>query len=83
MNARNSQEEGRPTTERTVCYCCDVTGEDIRAAVRRGARDFERLQEITGACMGCGTCLGDLERALRRSVSEQHAGRNGQHVLPL
>ncbi|MCR9143423.1 MAG: (2Fe-2S)-binding protein [bacterium] len=83
MSGKTSQQKDRPTTEQTVCYCCDVTVDGIREAVRKGARDFDAMQEHTGACMGCGTCLGDLERALRRTVSEENAGRNGQQVLPL
>lgn len=83
MTARPTENERLPATEQTVCHCCNVTQDNIQAAVQQGARDFERMQEITGACMGCGTCLGDLERALRRALSENRAVRNGQHVLPL
>ena len=70
------------TNARTICYCCDVSAAEIEAAVRRGAREFERVQEITGACMGCGTCMGDVERALRRAISSENASRKGQQTLP-
>ncbi len=83
MAAQRSNRKPASDAAQTLCYCCDVSHDDIRDAVQKGARDFERMQAITGACMGCGTCLGDLERALRRAISEQRSGRNGQQVLPL
>jgi NAD(P)H-nitrite reductase large subunit len=67
---------------RTICHCGAIDSDAILAAVRQGARDFERVQEITGACMGCGSCMGDLERALRRAVSHELARRHGQQLLP-
>lgn len=82
MTAQLSDIQRAQVTARTVCHCCVVSDAEIAAAVHKGAREFETVQEITGACMGCGTCIGDVERAIRRAISHQRAGQGGQQLLP-
>lgn len=68
---------------RLICYCYEVDVAAIEAAVAAGARDIDSVQERTGACMGCGTCSGDLDRAIVRAISRKQASRGGQQTLPL
>jgi len=39
-----------------VCLCNAVTDSDIAQAVSAGAHDLERVQNMTGASTGCGSC---------------------------
>lgn len=68
---------------RLICYCYKVDVAAIEAAVAAGKRDIESVQEHTGACMGCGSCSGDLDRAILRAISRKRASRGGQQTLPL
>ncbi len=57
----------------TVCYCNEVTLDEIKRAIKDGARSLEELQEATGACTGnaCedknpsgGCCETDIRKIL-------------------
>ena len=47
------KEKGSP---RPLCYCKQVTEEDVVEAIRRGARSVEEVEEMTGIGNG-GHCL--------------------------
>ena len=50
---------------RIVCTCMDVDYHTIRKAmVEHTARTVEEIQEITGAGMGCGCCIPEIEEIL-------------------
>jgi ferredoxin-NADP reductase/CRP-like cAMP-binding protein/cytochrome P450 len=40
-----------------VCHCMHVSEETLRAAIRRGATTFTRLQQATGCGTVCGGCV--------------------------
>lgn len=42
--------------DRVICYCNNVTCEDIKKAVQDGAKTLEAVQEATGAATICGRC---------------------------
>ncbi len=43
-----------------LCYCEWLTREEIVAALPH-VRDLKQLREVTGACMTCFGCEGDLD----------------------
>lgn len=51
--------------EKIVCNCMNVTIGDIRNAIRDGAKNFEEVQEITGAGTVCGSCAEYAENVVR------------------
>ncbi len=44
--------------KKIVCFCEDVTEEEIREAINQGFRDIESLKRFTGTFMG--PCQGKL-----------------------
>lgn len=50
--------------EETICYCLDVTGNDIKEAVDNGATTFEEVQEKTGAGSICGSCEDNVRELI-------------------
>jgi len=47
-----------------ICFCEEVTVQDIHNAIKDGATTVEQLTEVTGAGLACGTCIEDLEEIL-------------------
>lgn len=46
--------------EDMICYCSGTTMEKIKQLVDSGTRDLEKISELTGACMGCGSCEDEV-----------------------
>jgi bacterioferritin-associated ferredoxin len=47
-----------------VCICAHVRECELRAAIRRGARNEEAVGEACGAGTGCGTCIERIDQLL-------------------
>lgn len=47
-----------------ICFCEDVTVQDILAAIQEGATTVDDLTKMTRAGLACGTCIEDLEQIL-------------------
>ena len=55
----------RPTGDSlTVCHCMLVGLATIRTAIDAGAESIAEIQNVTRACLGCGTCRFDLYELL-------------------
>jgi bacterioferritin-associated ferredoxin len=47
------------------CYCTGVTQKRVlRAMAETGARSFDDLRRITGACTGCQSCRREFDQLL-------------------
>lgn len=54
--------EQKMDNNRVVCGCYKVTEQDIKNAVKNGAKSFEEVQAITKVGTGCGKCVhGNME----------------------
>ncbi|MCB1327465.1 MAG: (2Fe-2S)-binding protein [Spirochaetales bacterium] len=53
-----------------VCICRQVSEDDIRRAVERGAHTFEAVQQQTDCSTGCGTCEQAVRALIRRYLPE-------------
>jgi NAD(P)H-nitrite reductase large subunit len=40
------------TNQEIICYCKQVTKNEVESAIRDGAKTLKEVQEITGACTG-------------------------------
>ena len=40
----------------TICFCMNVTVQDVQDAIANGAKTLEEVVEATGASTGCGGC---------------------------
>jgi NAD(P)H-nitrite reductase len=55
----------RISTGKVLCSCVGVTREEIQAAIKRGMRKVEALQENLRVGVTCGTCLQDLRELVK------------------
>lgn len=60
---------------RVVCFCMNVTDEEIEDAVLEGARTYLEIQERTKAGTVCGQCKEDILRLLDKYTKE-HFGES-------
>lgn len=56
--------------EKLVCNCTGITVGDIRKAIENGARDFEAVQEATGASTVCGGCIDYAQNVAKEILAE-------------
>ncbi len=49
--------ENKMEDNKIVCGCYMVTEEDLKNAVKNGAKSFEEVQAITKVGAGCGRCV--------------------------
>ncbi|WP_242985416.1 (2Fe-2S)-binding protein [Vallitalea okinawensis] len=47
-----------------VCACFDVSEEEIREAVKKGATTVEAVGEATNAGTGCGGCQSRIQELI-------------------
>ena len=50
--------------DEVICFCEEITYQDILNAIRNGAKTVEDITEMTNAGLACGTCISDLEEIL-------------------
>ncbi|MBQ5696669.1 MAG: (2Fe-2S)-binding protein [Clostridium sp.] len=44
-----------------LCYCYNVSVDDIKRAIENGASNFDEVQEATNCGKGCGSCLAEIK----------------------
>ncbi|WP_271715554.1 (2Fe-2S)-binding protein [Anaeromicropila herbilytica] len=42
--------------DKIVCNCMNVTVQDVKDAIDKGASNLEEVKEVTGAATVCGAC---------------------------
>ncbi|MBI4186184.1 MAG: (2Fe-2S)-binding protein [Chloroflexi bacterium] len=58
------------TEDAYICRCEEITGDEIMAAIRQGARSIDAVKRRTSACMGL--CQGrSCERLIVRLISQE------------
>lgn len=68
-----------------ACPCYDVSGKAFRDLIARGETDPAKIQEITGAGLGCGMCEERIRLVIQEAVSaarEETAPASGPCALP-
>lgn len=58
-----NKRENKVEENKIVCGCFKVTEQDLKNAVKNGAKSFEEVQEATKVGTGCGHCI-ENNRAL-------------------
>lgn len=51
-----------------TCPCYDVSGESFRKLIESGVTDVKKIQELTGAGLGCGMCEDRMFMVIRDAV---------------
>lgn len=54
-----------------VCFCQEVTEQEIRDEMARGARDLADISERLGVATGCGRCAGSACGVIAAARAEQ------------
>lgn len=57
--------------DKTVCFCHDVTIQQISDAIDKGAKNLEEVQQATGAGTGCGGCVDHLTNVVEELLKKQ------------
>lgn len=55
-----------------VCFCFNITSEDIRMSIEKGADSIHEVRKKTKAGMGCSRCLGSVERVTYKLLKENN-----------
>ena len=70
MNNRTKQ------GKRVVCFCYNVSEDEIVAAIQNGATTLMEVRRETNANTGCGGCGEDVKKLLRKYAPQVAAGEN-------
>ena len=44
-----------------ICYCFNISVDDIERAIENGADTFQEVQDATNFGKGCGSCLAEAK----------------------
>ena len=58
--------------EETICFCYNVTRQEIEKAMQEGAVTLLDIRRVTNANTGCGGCREDVKRLLRKYIKKHH-----------
>ena len=64
MSTSNRTTQGK----RVVCFCYNVSEDEIIAAIQAGATSLMEVRRETNANTGCGGCGEDVKKLLRKHV---------------
>lgn len=53
-----------------VCRCFNVTSDDIKNTINKGANSISDVRLKTKAGMGCGRCNASVERVTYKAIKE-------------
>lgn len=54
-----------------LCYCYNVSVDDIKRAIENGASNFDEVQEATNCGKGCGSCLAEIKSVVDEMLKEK------------
>jgi NAD(P)H-nitrite reductase large subunit len=63
-----------PDPNPVICRCEDITLEEVRAAIKSGARDLDSIKRLTRA--GMGLCQGYTCECLLQELVAEECGAN-------
>ncbi len=55
-----------------VCFCFNVTSDDIKKSIEEGVDSIHEVRRNTKAGMGCSRCLGIVERVTYNLLKENN-----------
>ena len=59
--------------EETICFCYNVSKQEIEEAVEQGACSLLEVRRVTNANTGCGGCGEDVKKLIRKYVKKYHS----------
>ena len=61
---------------KVVCGCYKVTEQDLKNAVKNGAKSFEEVQAITKVGTGCGRCVEGNKKLVDKLILSKKIDEN-------
>lgn len=58
-------------SDKVICECMNITIQDLKDVVKKGARSFEEVQTITKVGTGCGKCADGVKAMINELLKEQ------------
>ena len=68
----NNKEAG----SKVVCGCYNVTDQDLKNAINKGAKSYKEVQEITKVGTGCGKCSPGNEVLVNKMILKKKIDEN-------
>lgn len=62
--------------DKVVCGCYNVTEEDLKNAVKNGAKSFEEVQAVTKVGTGCGHCVEGNKKLVNELIIRKKIDEN-------
>lgn len=53
-----------------VCSCMNVSVQDLKDAIKNGAKSFEEVQEVTNVGTGCGGCVENVKNLIEELLEK-------------
>ncbi|AGF57528.1 NAD(P)H-nitrite reductase large subunit [Clostridium saccharoperbutylacetonicum] len=70
------KEEVKPVDNKIICGCFKLTEQDLKNAVKNGAKSFEEVQIITKVGTGCGKCVNGNKNLVNRLLLDKKIDEN-------
>jgi len=65
-----SKGENREVNGKVVCGCFKVTEQDLKNAIKNGAKSFEEVQAVTKVGTGCGKCVDSVKSIVEELLAK-------------
>lgn len=62
--------------DKVVCGCYNVTEQDLKNAVKNGAKSFEEVQAVTKVGTGCGRCIEGNKQLVNELIIRKKIDEN-------
>lgn len=62
--------------DKVVCGCYNVTEQDLKNAVKNGAKSFEEVQAVTKVGTGCGRCVEGNKQLVNELIIRKKIDEN-------
>ena len=63
------KQEVKAEDNKIICGCFKITEQDLKNAVKNGAKSFEEVQAITKVGTGCGNCVASNKELVKELLA--------------
>jgi bacterioferritin-associated ferredoxin len=71
MSPQEAPKEAQRQPGQTICFCHNVTYEELQKAIAEGATTIELIRDRTCANTGCGGCEYDVTEVLAEELNKE------------
>lgn len=70
------KEDNKAVGSKVVCGCFNVTEQDLKKAIKNGAKSFEEVQAATKIGTGCGKCAAGNKALVNKLIMKNKIDEN-------